>query len=166
MSSQYDAYVALLNSQPENEQRYKTLTLSHSQMSQDYNLVFDTQDLIATSNDGILTTYLAANIQATDAQNNNDLDQLATFTLPDIDNILDDELDRITAGTTEKIKATYSIYTTGNLDAPADFVQYDVDSATQSNGVFTLNCGAPKLNKDETGEVFSYDRFPMLRTVR
>lgn len=165
MSSEYDAYVELLNSQPENIQRYETLSLSHSDFSQTYNLVFDSVDLIATNNNGVLTTYVPANASSTDAQNNNDLDQLASFTLPDLDNTLDDELDRIALGTTEKIAAVYSIYTTGNLDAPADFVEYNVDSVAQRKGVFTIKCGAPKLNKDETGEAFSLARFPMLRTA-
>lgn len=162
MSDEYDAYVNFLNSNPENDQLFECLIIAHSLFTKTYNLVFDSKEFTANSPDGIETTFAPANIRSTNAANNNDLDQLATFTIEDLDNILDDELDRLPLGNTENPVATYCIYTK-SFDDPADFVVYDVNSVPQKAGAFTLSCGAPKLNVNETGEKFDFDRFPMLR---
>lgn len=162
MTAEYDAYVNLLNSQPENEQLYETLIISHSLFSQTYYLVFDSVPFTANLISGEEVTFLPANIKSSNASNNNDLDQIASFTIEDLENVLDNELDRIPLGNDESPIASYSIYTSESSN-PADHVEYIVNSVPQKAGVFTLSCGAPSLNSDQTGEVFDYDRFPPLR---
>jgi hypothetical protein len=161
--NEFEAYELLLNSQPENERQFETLILSHSKFSQTFYLVFDSVPLTAKLSGGETVTFQPANVSSTNAQNSNDLDQTASFTISDLDNVLDDELDLIPLGDTESPVAGFGIYTTGFLDAPADFVEYTVKSIPQKKGAFTLMCGAPDLNNDETGEVYDLDRFPTLR---
>lgn len=161
--NEFEAYQLLLNSQPENERYYETLILSHSKFTQTFYLVFDSQPLTAKLSNGSEVTFLPANVSSTDAQNNNDLDQSASFTIEDVNNELDDQLDLIPLGDTESPLAGYGVYTSNNLEKPAEFIEYTVKEIPQKKGAFTVKCGAPDLNKDETGEVFDYDRFPTLR---
>jgi len=165
MTAEYDAYVELLNSNPENNSEFETVLIRHSKFSKTHYYVFDSVTLNAALQSGVYVDFLPANARTTNAENSNDLDQAATFTLGDLENNLDDELDRIPLGDTEDIIIGYGIYTTGNLDRPAAYVEYIVDSIPQKEGAFSIRCGAPKLNIDETGEIFDYDRFPMLRYI-
>ncbi len=112
-----------------------------------------------------MVEFLPANISATNAQNNNDLDQQASFSIGDENNELDDELDLIPLGDTEDIIVGYGVYVSTGLDAPAEFIEYTVKSIPQKAGSFTMQCCAPNLNQNETGEVFSFSRFPMLRSA-
>lgn len=163
--TEYEEYQLLLNSQPENETYYETLYISHSKMTATRYFVFNSVPLTAKLSTGVEVTFLPANITATNGGNNNDLDQQASFSIEDLNNELDDELDLIPLGDQEEILAVYSVYVSGNLEAPAQYVEYTVKSIPQKQGVFTLQCGAPDLNKSQTGETMSYDRFPMLRSV-
>lgn len=163
--TEFEQYERLLNSQPENETYYETIYISHSKMSATRYFVFNNVPLVAKLSTGEEVTFLPANISATNAQNNNDLDQQASFSVGDENNELDDELDRIPLGDTEDIIVGYGVYVSTSLEAPAEFVEYTVKSIPQKLGVFTLRCGAPDLNRSETGEVYSFDRFPMTRSA-
>lgn len=163
--TEFEKYQLLLNSQPENETSFETIYISHSKISKTHYLVFNNVPLTAKLVTGEEVTFLPANITPTNAQNSNDLDQQASFTIADENNELDDELDRIPLGDTEDIVIGFGVYVSTALDAPAEFIEYTVKSIPHKLGAFTLQCGAPNLNQNETGEVFSFDRFPMLRSV-
>lgn len=163
--TEYEQYQILLNSQPENERYYETIYISNSKLSKTFYFTFDSVPLTANLLTGEEVTFLPANISATDAQNSNDLDQQASFTIADENNELDDELDRIPLGDTEDIIVGYGVYISSSLTAPAEFIEYTVQSIPQKQGLFTMQCGAPNLNRDETGEIYSLSRFPMLRSA-
>lgn len=160
-----EAYKKLLASQPENETSYETVTLSHSLFSKTYYLVVDSQPLEARTPAGDLVTFEPASISPTNAQNSNDLDQSVSFTISDVENILDSELDRIPLGNQESPIAAYAIYHSDFLDSPVEYTEYTIKSVPQKKGVFTIRAGAPDLNSDETGEIFDLDRFSPLRSV-
>jgi|LGVE01.1.fsa_nt_gb hypothetical protein len=161
----FQAYKELLNSKPEGRRYYETLILSHSLLSQTYYFVNDSVDLVANDNDGLSRTYTALPFQSSNAVNSNDLSQTATYSLPDVQNILDDELDRIPIGNTENILATFGIYESDFLDSPAEWLVYEVDKVPQKKGSFSIQTGVPKLNSDETGEIYDFQTWPMLRSV-
>ena len=163
--TEFEQYEVLLISQPESETFFETIFISHSKMTATRYFVFNSAPLTAKLATGETVTFLPANISATTAQNNNDLDQQASFTIGDENNELDDELDRIPLGDTEDIIVGYGVYVSTALDAPAEFIEYTVKSIPQKLGTFTMQCGAPNLNQNETGEVFSFERFPMLSSA-
>ena len=163
--TEFEQYEKLLNSQPESETYFETIYISHSKMSATRYFVFNSVPLTAKLTTGETVTFLPANISSTNAQNSSDLDQQASFSIGDENNELDDELERIPLGDTEDIIVGYGVYVSTGLDAPAEFVEYTVKSIPQKLGSFTMQCGAPNLNANETGEVFSFERFPMLRSA-
>ena len=156
------AYVILLNSQPEDETYYEAVSLSHSKFTKTYYLVVDSVPLNKKLPNGQDVTFSPANITPSNAQNSNDLDQLASFSIADLENIYDDELSNIPLGDNESPVIGYYVYVSDH-DLPAQFIEYTAKSIAQASGAFTIKCGAPDLNKDETGEVFDLERFPMLR---
>lgn len=163
--SEIDDYRRLLSSHPEDKKFYECVTISHSEFSKTYYLVLDSQPLQAMLNNGDLAEFEAASIKATNAANSNDLDQNVTFTIVDIDNKLDGELDLISPGTQESPIIAYSVYLSEDLSAPIEHIEYDSKSVAQEKGIFTLKAGAPDLNADQTGEIYDLQRFTMLRSI-
>lgn len=157
-------YKIFLNSQPEEERVFETITIEHPALSQVFRFVRDTNELIARDEDNVPQTYIPINFASDNTQISDDLDQLANFNLPDIENILDDEMDRIDVGDQTNPTITYRIYISTNLNEIAEgpFV-YDLESIAQSKGIFTIRSGIPRLNSRETGETYNFTDFPMLR---
>ena len=163
--TELEQYKELLNSQPENEMQFETVVISHSKMSATRYFVFDSKPLTAKLITGETVEFLPINGTSTNAQNNNDLDQQASFSIADESNELDDELDRIPLGDAEDVIVGAGTYVSTSLEAPAEFIEYTVNSFPQKTGAFTMQCGAPNLNQNETGEIMDLNRFPMLRSA-
>lgn len=158
-------YKRLLASRPENDQYYETVTLSHSLFSKTYYLVVDSAPLTAGVDGVGLVEFEPAAIKPVNATNSNDLDQSVSFTIGDVKNILDSELELVPLGNQESPIATYSIYLSSDLSAPIENIAYNVKEVAQGEGIFTIKAGAPDLNSDQTGEIYDLERFPMLRSI-
>ena len=163
--TEIEAYRNLLSSRPESERYYECVTLSHSKFSKVYYLVNDSVSLVAKIPGGATVTFEPASMAPSDSAISNDLSQSVSFTIADIDNVLDSELDLIPLGDPESPVVAYSIYLTGYFDEPAQYNEYIVSSVPQKKGVFTVKAGAPDLNSDQTGEIFDFARFPPLRSL-
>ena len=114
--TEFEEYEILLNSQPESETYFETISISHSKLSKVFYFVFNSVELTAKLSTGETVTFLPANITSTNAQNNNDLDQQASFTVGDPDNELDDELELIPLGDTEDIIVGYRVYVSTSFE--------------------------------------------------
>lgn len=159
-------YKIFLNSQPEEERVFETIEITHPSLSQIFRFVRDPKALNAKDEDGIDRVFDPINFASSNTRISDDLDQLINFNLPDIDNILDDEMDRIDIGDQTKPTITYRIYLSTNLDEIAEgpFV-YDLESISQGKGIFTVRSGIPRLNTRETGQTYNFTDFPMLRAL-
>ena len=162
MSDEYDDYVKLLNSQFEGVRDYEALIIENPAFSQTYYLGFDNANFISLDHDGIERAFTPSNIKAVNPSNDNDLSQTSSFSIGDLYNVLDDELDLLQGNTVEPILVTHLRYTSKS-QTPSEFITYEAKAVAQKEGVFTINCGAPDLNKDQTGETYTLDQFPALR---
>lgn len=98
--------------------------------------------------------------------NTNDTDQQASFTLPDVGNLLDDEMSRIPLDNTEAPVFTFRSFISTDLSYPARGpVTYDLQSLSQSKGVFTADVGVPRLNERQTGLLMTPKNIPLLRGI-
>lgn len=154
----FNDYKILLNSAPENERYYELLILSHSEMSKTYYLVIDSRELIALS--GLV--FEPANINPSAPISSNDLDQSSSFTIGDVYNILDAELDNIALDTEEKILCRSLFVLSTDLDTPMRDTTFYADSIPQSQGVFTIKSSVTDLNSQTTGEVMNLTNLPSL----
>ena len=167
MNEEYDIdYVNLLNSRVEGEREYETLIIEHSAFTQTYYLNFDNAPLLINDNNGVEREFIPANISATNPANDNDLSQTSSFTIGDLFNVLDDELQRWAKNDNDEDVLLTHLKYTSKSQVPSQYITYDVKTVLQNDGAFTLNCGAPDLNRDETGESYTLDRASALRGAR
>lgn len=160
------AYRRKLASNPDGEMDYITLEITHPLLSKRWLLVRGTSDLTATLETGETVTFEATPMDAKNAANNNDMDQTASFSLPDVLNILDEEMDRIPYSNTELPKFTFRRYVGTDLSFPCDGpVVYELQTLTQEKGVFTAETGTPMLNQRQTGILMTPEEIPLLRGV-
>lgn len=158
------AYKLKLASNPEGELDFVTVQISHSLLSKTYYLVKGTSDLTATLETGDTVTFEATPMEETSASNNSDLDQQASFTLPDVGNILDDEMSKIPFDNTEWPVFTFRRYVSTDLSYPCEGpITYDLQSLSQAKGIFTADVGVPRLNERPTGILATPQEIPLLK---
>lgn len=158
-------YRKFLASNPEGVRYYRTVSISHSQMSKTYNLVMDSAQLIASDENGNTITYEPAAMLESGSMQTNDLDQTASYTISDTYNVLDGELDRIDINTIEPIIVTFRGYHSDYLTNPVQVLTYNANSVAQAKGSFTIKTGVPDLNSDQTGQIYNLNDFPMMRSL-
>lgn len=163
--SEIEAYKRKLASNPEGKRYHRTLSLSHSLLSKTYNFVIDNAQLVADDEDGNEITYEPAAILESTPFQSNDLSQDASYTLSDVRNILDSELDRIPLDNEEALILTFRGYHSDYLGSPVEVFKYNANSIAQNKGSFTVRAGVPDLNSDQTGQLYDLDTFPMMRSL-
>lgn len=160
------AYRRKLASNPDGELDYLTLEITHPFLSKRYLLVRGTTDLTATLETGEIVTFESTPMEAKNSGNNNDMDQRASFALPDVGNQLDEEMDRIPFDNKELPKFTFRRYVSTDLTFPcAGPVVYELQSLNQEKGLFTADVGVPMLNQRSTGLLMTPTEIPVLRGV-
>lgn len=160
------AYKLKLASNPEGQRDFMTLEITHSLLTQRYLLVLGMEPLTATLETGETVTFEPFAMEIKDGGNNNDMDQQASFTLPDIGNTLDDEMSRIPLDTKEWPVFTFRAFVSTDLSYPCKGpVTYDLQSLSQSKGVFTADVGVPRLNQRSTGLLMTPALIPLLRGI-
>lgn len=160
------AYKLKLASNPEGQLDFETLEITHSLLSKRYLIVVGTSPLTATLETGETVTFEPSPMNAVNAANNNNLDQQATFTLPDVGNQLDDEMSRIPLDNQEWPEFTYRRFISTDLSYPCEGpVTYDLQALSQSKGIFTADVGVPRLNERATGLLATPEDIPLLRGI-
>lgn len=165
-SSVLAAYKLKLASNPEGQMDFDTVEITHPLFSKRYLLVVGTSDLTATLETGETVTFEATPMEVKEGGNNNDMDQQASFTLPDVGNLLDDEMDNVPLNNDEAPVFTFRSFVSTDLSYPARGpVTYDLQSLSQSKGVFTADVGVPRLNERQTGILMTPQEIPLLRGI-
>ena len=160
------AYKLKLASNPEGQVDFETVEITHPLFSKRYLLVVGATDLTATLENGEVVTFEGVPMEATDGGNNNDMDQQASFTLPDVGNILDDEMSRIPLSNEQSPVFTFRAFVSTDLSYPARGpITYDLQSLSQAKGVFTADVGVPRLNERQTGLLMTPQLIPLLRGI-
>ncbi len=158
------AYRLKLASNPEGELDYQTVEITHPLLSKRYLIVMGTSPLTATLETGETVTFEPSPMEVKSAANNNTMDQQASYTLPDVGNQLDDEMDRIPFDNEDWPVFTFRAFVSTDLSYPAQGpVSYDLQALSQSKGVFTADVGVPRLNERPTGILMTPDVIPLLR---
>jgi len=161
-----DKLKELLVSYPRGEYTIDTLEISHSLLSKSYYLTREPEGITATLEDNVtVIAFEGSQIELQMNSTKDDLDQNFQFTFPDLENILDDEMERIPLNNTEPIMVTYRCYVSTDLTAPEIVYELEVLDVSQAKGAFTLTCGVSQLNWRQTGITYNYDDFPMLRAL-
>ncbi len=157
---------ALLTTYPQDDFIIETLELSHSLFSQRFLFTTQPNGLTANLETGEQVTFQAINFEAQLYSTKSDLDKNLSFSLSDLDNRLDDELDRIPLNEVdEKIAVIYRNYNASDLTDVGDIFKLEALNVSQTKGAFTIQAGAPQLNWARTGIIYDYGTFLPLRAL-
>jgi hypothetical protein len=163
--SQYTSYY--LNS-PSSVVKLETIEIAHPSFTATKWIVRNAVNgITATLEDGTTSIdFVYYPLKIDTAGVRDDLDQKITVQLGDLGDLLAAELDRITNANTFGTKPVlrYRTYRSDDL-AHVLFgpVQLEIVSLAATFEGYAFDAQAPSLNANRTGEVYSMDRFPMLR---
>ena len=155
----------ILATYPVGKYTIDTLEIYHSMFTKRYLFTREPEGLTAQIENGDTVNFLPTNFEPVLNSTKNDLDTVFQFTLPDPNNLLDNELEILPLDNSEPILVFYRAYISDDLSYPAEFYRLQVLNVSQEKGIFTFEAGAAQLNWKRTGEIYSYDRFPMLRAI-
>ncbi|RLC78862.1 MAG: hypothetical protein DRI61_09075 [Chloroflexi bacterium] len=147
--------------------QYETLEITHPNFSQDYFIVRNnTEGLTATLEDSSSQAfeYYPLRIDPTDSVDN--LDFGISVTLGDLGELINEEIAAVIAADGFETRPTvlYRTYRSDDLTAPlVGPLRLEMQGVTcnREGAVFTAR--APSLNLTTTGELYTFERFPMLR---
>ena len=105
-------------------------------------------------------------VRITRSRESANLLQALTIDLGDPGEIFSAEIDRLLAAGTMGIKPKlrYWVYRSDDLTTPLlGPLNYEVVNVSTKEGYVTAQAQAPELNASRTGELYTFNRFPMLR---
>lgn len=143
------------------------LELSHPNFSKVYRIVRNAvQGVTVTLETSVVATFDYYPLRIESNGSRDDLDQSFSITLGDLGEILPKELDSVSSANTFNIKPTivYRTYRSDDLSKPLfGPVHLEVDSFAFNKDGASFQAKAPSLNVNKTGEIYTFERFPMLR---
>ena len=146
----------------------EAIEITHPSFTSDFYFIKNSADsLTLTHEDGqsFLYKYLPMSIEISNVRS--DLDQEIQINMPDMNDEFINAIEAIDYSQYRDIKPAirYRVYRDDDLSAPLSSIQilniYDISK--NSNGDCTFNAKAPSLNSVKTGEIYSLERFPLLR---
>jgi hypothetical protein len=144
----------------------ETVELSHPSLSKTYRLVRNKSDgLTATLETSSTVTfdYMPMTISRGGVSQN--IDQSIDVTFGDLGEILPQELDLIADDDDFSTKPSliYRVYRSDDLSEPIEIISLSVENISFSIEGALISAKSKLLNINSTGEIYSMDRFPMLR---
>lgn len=162
--SEYTSY--FLNSKSSVVQ-LELIEISHPNFSKTYRIVRNaTKGIRVKLEDGLYYDFEYAPLRISLSNEKSDLEQVIKIDVGDLGEILPIELDRIKANSAFSIKPTVKYRTFRSDDL--DNVMYgplvlEIKSISFNSDGASFDAKAPSLNISKTGEIYSINRFPMLR---
>lgn len=145
----------------------ETLEISHPNFTKTYRIVRNAvEGTTVTLENGSLATFDYYPLQIENAGVRDDLDQSIKINLGDLGEVLPKELDEVSSNNGFGIKpiVIYRTYRSDDLTRPLfGPVTLEVSTFAFNREGSTFEAKAPSLNINKTGEIYSLDRFPMLR---
>ena len=153
-----------LASAPQTVHPIPTLQISHSAMSQVFN-IWREPYTGTTSADGFTFAMEPVNFEVKLAGSPGHLDQKFSISIStvDIENEMRNQLDAIPVNTTEKIRIVYREFLSDQLDSPQATATLQAESISYVKGAANIIAVSPRYNVTRTGELFSPKEIPMLR---
>lgn len=147
--------------------QFECITISHPDFTKEYNVVRNfVGDLTVTLENAEQQTFEYYPIDVKPLSSRDDLDQTLQINFGDLGELLPKEVDAVASsdGFSTKPTIIYRSYRSDYLSAPlVGPTQLEINNLVFSEKGATFEAKAPSLNVSRTGEIYSYDRFSMLR---
>lgn len=144
---------------------YDVVSFAHSDLTQDYYLVGEKGGLDVTLDTGEEVSCMGVNFEVSRESSSDDLDVSFSIVVDDLDDTLKSEANNIPLTSEEDVVVTYYTYMKSDTSSPAygPIKLYADGMTAKTNGQVTVTASAPSLVVNRCGELYTYDRFPMLK---
>lgn len=143
------------------------IEISHPNFSKVYRIVRNSiQGVTVTLEDSTEETFDYYPLSIKPTGSSTDLDQTLEINLGDLGEVVPFELDLIAASCGFSIKPiiNYRTYRSDDLTAPMFGPQlFQINTISFTKDGATISASAPRLNLNQTGEIYGMDRFTMMR---
>lgn len=162
-----DPYVEFFLNAPSELIQFECLEISHPSFSQVFRFVRNKTDgLTATIETAAVVNFVYCPVKISQTHLKDDLDYGIKLEFGDLGEILPDEIDRVAAANNFVVKPklkyrTYRSDDLANVMFGPLFLEITTFSFNKTGATFEAK--APSLNLNRTGEIYTIDRFPMLR---
>lgn len=165
MPTPAELYELYLLNNPDGQRLIEVVSISHSALTKTYHLTPTPEPVLVTLETSEQIVPIPTNLNVQKSRSKDDLDEQFTFNFDDSYGVLSDEADRIPLDSNEDVLITYRSFVADDTSEPADgpFYLYGVSMTKSTSGTVTINAQSPSLVVNRTGELYTYERFPMLR---
>lgn len=162
-----DRYTTFFLNSGSHVARLDLIEISHPSFSKIYRIVRNAINGITVRHEnGVEYAYEYVPLKITPTASKDDLDQVINIDFGDLGTALPKELDAVNAAGTFETKPVlmYREYRSDDLTYPMyGPVKYEINVVPFKKEGAAFQASAPRLNQNATGEIYSTDRFPMLR---
>lgn len=156
----YEDYV--LNN-PVGERIVEVIEISHPDIEPIY-LAREPESLTVTLEDNSIVQTKGVNMVISRASSEDDLDEKFAFDIEDIYGEAQDILSNIEVNDNTSLNIIYRLYMASDLtEISIGPYVLQVTNISFTKGRFSMQAESPSLVRSRTGELYTYDRFPMLR---
>lgn len=143
------------------------IEVSHPNFTQTYRIVRNAvAGVTVTLEDSSVQTFDYYPLQIKQSPVTDDLDQKVSITLGDLGQVLPQELDAVNSAGGFTIKPTlkYRTYRSDDLSVPLyGPLVFELENLSFNDEGVSFDAVAPRLNQLSTGEIYTFERFPMLK---
>lgn len=167
MKTSLQKYEEYLLNNKSGERIIEVVTLSHSSFDDSFNLVKEPSGVTVTFEDGSVVECEGVNMDIKRSSSGDDLDEKFGFSFSDENGRIQEQANKIPLDSDEVIVVEYRLYIASDLTAPA-IGPNRLEGVTVSYelGRATIHAEQPSLTSSRTGDIYTYERFPMLKAFQ
>lgn len=161
-----ELYERYLYNNPDDQNLIETISITHSNLTQDFDIVREPDGLTLTIETGEDVYFMGVNFEVSKNTSSDDMDEEFLITFDDTEGVLKDEAELIPLNTTELVKIVYRAFISSDTSEPAfGPITLNGTSMTAGNdGQVTVSAQSPSLVVNRCGELYTYERFPSLKS--
>lgn len=165
MPTPSELYELYLINNTDDARLIELIEISHPSLTETFLLTPTPEPVSLTLENGSTITPRPVNMSVKKSSSRDDLDERFTFTISDIYGQLNDQADLIPLDDQTPVTLTYRGFISSDTSEPSEGPYIlQISSMTQTtDGAVSLEAQSPSLVVNRTGELYTYDRFPMLR---
>lgn len=165
MPTPAELYELYLLNNPDDTRLIELIEITHPNLTKEFFLTPTPEEVTLTLENGANVIPRSVNMTVKKSASKDDLDERFTFTISDIFGELNDQADLIPLDSQEPVRLIYRGFISTDTSEPSEGPYVlQVTSMTQTtDGAVSLEAQSPSLVVNRTGELYTYERFPMLR---
>ena len=165
MPTPAEIYELYLLNNPDGERIIEVVSISHPNMTQTYHLTPTPEPVSVTLETGETIIPEPKNMTIQKSSSKDDLDEQFSFNFSDPEGLIAAEAKLIPLDTDDDVIIQFRTFMASDTSAPAEgpFDLIGVSMTPTTEATVTIRAQSPSLVVNRTGELYTYERFPMLR---